>query len=696
MSTIQTTCSYCSVGCNFDVTTEEGLIQKFMPSDHVVNRKKSCPKGFNLPKAMLNDSRLLQPLLREGSGEKKPVSWDRALRFFADKMKAVQEKYGKESAAFISTGQMPTNEMALLGLVGRVGMGIHGDGNTRQCMATAAVGYKQAFGFDAPPFTYEDLELTDCAVFIGANPVIAHPIIWDRLKKNKNNPEVIVIDPRRTKTADAATVHVPVRPKTDLPFLYGVAHLLIRDGRLDRSFIEAHTKGFEDFRTHVRDFTPEKVSSLTGIPAETLEKVARLIGEKKRVSLWWTMGVNQSHQGVRTVQAIINIALMTGNIGRPGTGANSITGQANAMGSRLFSNTTCLFGGRDFAREEDRKFIADLLDISADRIPVKPTLPYDKIIEGVHEGTIKALWVIATNPVHSWIDLNRLEAGLEKLDLLVVQDLWGDTVTTDRADLVLPAAGSLEKEGFFINSERRIGIVNKVLEPLGESLTDFEIFKRMAHYYGCEDVIRNFDTTEKVVRVLVDSTKGMPCDISLVKDWEDLKSKNGIQWPCAEPAQTEDRARRLFESGAFYTPDEKAKFLFEDYVPVDAEAAPDESYPFQLLTGRGTVIQFHTQTRTQRAPLLRKKAIEDPYFEMNPADAEELGIEEGETVLLISRRGECRLKAVRNDSLRRKDIFVPMHYKECNYLTYPAFDPYSREPSYKSGAVKIKKLKPGT
>jgi assimilatory nitrate reductase catalytic subunit len=279
---------------------------------------------------------------------------------------------------------MTTEEMAFLGSLAKFGMGmVHGDGNTRQCMATSVVAYKQAFGFDAPPYTYRDFEESDVIVLVGSNLCIAHPIMWQRVCRNRRNPEIIVIDPRKTETAMAATQHLAIKPKSDLTLLYGLANMLILENWIDESFIAEHTAGFEEFRRHVARFTPERVAAATGIRIEQLFYVARTIHQAKRASFWWTMGVNQSFEGVRTAQAIINLALMTGSIGRPGTGANSITGQCNAMGSRLFSNTTNLLGGHDFTNEADRHKVAGVLGIDVSRIPQQNSWAYDQIIEGI-------------------------------------------------------------------------------------------------------------------------------------------------------------------------------------------------------------------------------------------------------------------------------------------------------------------------
>jgi anaerobic selenocysteine-containing dehydrogenase len=266
------------------------------------------------------------------------------------RFKDIQARYGKAAIGFISSGQIVTEEMAFLGALAKFGMGmIHGDGNTRQCLATAVMAYKESFGFDAPPCTYADFEESDVLVFIGANPCIAHPIMWQRVQRNPHQPEIIVIDPRKTETAMAATQHLAIQPKTDLLLFYCLAHWLIAHDCVARGFVDSHTSGFAEFESFLGDHAPEKHLAALGLTETQFLRFARSVANGERVSFWWTMGVNQGHQAVRTAQAIINVALMTGSIGRPGTGANSITGQCNAMGSRLFSNTTNLLGGHDFA-----------------------------------------------------------------------------------------------------------------------------------------------------------------------------------------------------------------------------------------------------------------------------------------------------------------------------------------------------------
>ncbi|HEY1048631.1 MAG TPA: molybdopterin-dependent oxidoreductase, partial [Prosthecobacter sp.] len=395
-ATTKAICGFCSTGCGLKLHLKDGEAVNLTPDpDYPVNLGTACPKGWEALSVLDAPDRARMPLLHG-----KEVDWDTALRYFCEKMKGVLDQHGPEAAAFISTGQIMFEEMAFLGALAKFGMGmIHGDGNTRQCMATAVAAYKESFGFDAPPFTYADFEESDCLVFIGANPCIAHPIMWQRVLRNKRGPEIIVIDPRTTETAMAATQHYAIRPKSDLTLLYGLAHLIIRAGGTDQRFIQENTNGFDEFAAFVADYTPGRVAEETGIAEERLHHFAQtIITRTPRVSFWWTMGVNQGHQATRTAQAIINLALMTGNIGKPGTGANSITGQCNAMGSRLFSNTTNLLGGHDFRNPRHREKVAAATGIPVERIPDRPSLAYDQIIDAADEGKVKALWFVATNP----------------------------------------------------------------------------------------------------------------------------------------------------------------------------------------------------------------------------------------------------------------------------------------------------------
>ena len=700
-ATTKSICGYCATGCSLHIHLDaEGQAINLTPDPaYPVNIGMACPKGWEALTSLSAADRVTSPLLRNpATGKLEPVSWPTAMRVFTDRMQGTQAKHGAHSIAYLSTGQVPTEEMALLGALFKFGMGgLHCDSNTRQCMATSHVAYKQAFGFDSPPYTYQDFEESDVLVFVGSNPAIAHPIMWQRVMMNKNSPEIIVVDPRRTETAMCATRHVPLCFKSDLWLLYGIARVLVEENRINREFIDAHATGFDAFARFLEAYTPDAVALMTGITANEIRELARRIGRGKAVSFWWTMGVNQGHESTRTAQALINLALMTGNIGRPGTGANSITGQCNAMGSRLFANATSLLGGRDFANAAHRAEVARILDIPVDRIPTSPSKAYDQIIDGIETGDIRALWIIATNTAHSWIDQSRFARLREKLDFLVVQDMYATTESARLADLVLPAAGWGEKEGFFINSERRLGRIRKVSRAPGQALSDFAIFKLIAESWGCGDLFRRWSTPAASFQIIKELSAGRPCDITGIRDHDHLESAGGIQWPYTKrdaetsplPGSPAENQRRLFADGVFFTPDGRAKFLFDEPRPMPEP--PDADYPFYLNTGRGSSAQWHTGSRTNKSDVLRKLAPTALYVEINPADATRLGIAHDDSVIVSSRRGEASASAVVTSTVQPGQLFMPMHFDAVNRLTFPAFDPHSRQPSYKACAVRIRR-----
>jgi anaerobic selenocysteine-containing dehydrogenase len=685
-------CGFCSTGCGLEIHLKNGEAINLSPArDYSVNRGMACPKGWEALTPLSAPDRATRPMLRNAAGKLQPVSWEEALGQFVSRFRAIKEAHGPQALAFLGTGQMPTEELAFLGSLAKFGMGmLHGDGNTRQCMATAVVAYKQAFGFDAPPYSYADFEESDALVFVGSNLCIAHPIMWERVCKNRRKPEIVVIDPRKTETAVAATQHLALRPKSDLRLFYGLANLLITRGWINRGFIDAHTSGFDEFAAAVAPFTLEATVEATGLPAEAIERLLTTIHTRERVSFWWTMGVNQSHEGVRLAQAIIAIALLTGNIGRPGTGANSITGQCNAMGSRLFSNTTNLLGGHDFTRPEHRSKVAGILGIDEERIPRENSWAYDQIMEGILAGKIKGLWVVATNTSHSWINQVDAREILGRLDTLVVQDMYMSTETAAQAHIVLPAAGWGEKEGTFINSERRLGLLKKVARAPGEALADFHIFRLIAEAWGCGDMFQRWTSPEAVFQSLKQLSRGQPCDITGIADYGTLEDKRGIQWPLPEGQDVAPQSeRRLFEDGRFFHADGKARLIFEE--PRAIPEPTDARYPFALLTGRGSSSQWHTQTRTAKSALLRKLYPSQPYVEINPTDARAMGVTPQEWVIVESRRGSMRARANPTYVVQPGQLFIPMHYAETNQLTFASFDPYSRQPAYKHCAVRIRR-----
>ena len=691
MKRIQSTCNYCALACNLDFYTEDGKIKRVVPTPHYpVNKGFSCIKGLNLDKQCTKFNGSKKPLLKMKDGKRKAIEWKEAFDLFASKMTAIQEKYGKESVAYISTGQLPTEEMALLGHVGRSYMGINGDGNTRLCMASAVVAYKQSFGFDAPPYTLKDLELSDTIFFIGANPVIAHPIAWGRVRKNKD-AKIITIDPRKSETAMNSDMWIDIKTKGDLALFYTLANVLIEKGWIDQDYINNYTEGFEDFKEHVKKYTLEDVEERTGISKMRVLELAKIIHEGKRVSFWWTMGVNQSYEAVRTAQAIINLALITGNMGREGTGANSLTGQCNAMGSRMFSNTTALYGGGEYNNKERRKVVADILGMDENMLPTKPTLDYEQIIKGINKGEIKGLWVVCTNPRHSFSNNEEFKKAMKNLDFFVVQDIYEDTDSSKECDLYLPSVPAIKKEGFLINTERRLSALVPVLEKEEDELSDYEILLGIGEALGMGSLLDKWRTPEDAFKLLRECSKGMPCDITGVS-YERLRDSKGVQWPCREGEELESDERRLFEDGKYYTPSGKAKFIFEDVT--ENPNATNEEFPFNLNTGRGTVGQWHTHTRTREIQAVTNIVSQKAYVDINRKDAEKLDIKENDEVLIHSSNGHTSKFIARlTDNLKEKDLYAPIHYIETNLLTPSVFDPYSKEPSYKTVQVNIEKVR---
>ncbi|WP_047383671.1 molybdopterin oxidoreductase family protein [Cetobacterium sp. ZWU0022] len=691
MNKIQTTCNYCSLACNMDFYVENGSIKKVVPSEkYPVNKGFSCIKGLNLDKQLTSDDFPKNPILKTSTGREE-ISWDSAYSLFSQKLKDITEKYGKESVAAISTGQLALEEMALVGHVFRNYVGGQLDGNTRLCMATSVVAHKQSFGFDAPPYTLNDFELSDTIIFTGANPVVAHPIIWDRVRKNKNkNKKVIVIDIRKSETAMNADYFFCIKPKSDLVLYYTIANYLIEKNWIDNSYIENFSENFEDFKKHVSKFSIDDIEETVGITKDQFITLATLIHEGDAVSFWWTMGINQSYQAVRTAQGIINLAVMTGNIGRPGTGANSITGQCNAMGSRLFSNTTGLYGGGEYADEAKRKVVGEALGLDPAIFPTKPTLPYNVIIEKIISGEIKALWILCTNPRHSWTNNYEFKKAIEKLELFVVQDLYPNTDSSELADLFLPVVSGIQKEGTLINTERRISKLNPVLPKPEGRFTDFEVIYNLGKALGMGDLLNGWETPELVFNKMKAVTKGTPCDITGVS-YKLLEEGYGVQWPFREGEVLVDHERRLYENNEYYTPSKKVKFMFEDIaenpVPTNAE------FPYVLNTGRGTVGQWHTQTRTREITYVNDSTSNKSYIYISKSLGEKLGIENGEEILVHSINGRSsKFYALLTENLPHDVLYAPIHYIETNNLTLSIYDPYSKEPSYKYAPVSIEKI----
>lgn len=686
---VATTCGYCSVGCGMEIGVKAGRAVAVRGIDsHPVNAGKLCPKGLSEHRTLNTSTRAKFPLLRT-NGKLARAPWDEAIAEMVHGFTGAQQRHGSGALGILSTGQLVTEEFYALGKLAQLGFGTNNyDGNTTLCMASAVSGYKQSFGSDGPPGAYEDLAIADVLILIGANIADNHPILCRFLEANRNRT-LIVIDPRVSKTAMMADIHLPLKPRTDLALLNGIAHILIRDNLVQSDYVSNHTSGYADFASFVATYTPEYVSEVTGLRVDQIEHVARRYGRAKAGFIGWTMGVNHSTQGADTVSAICNLALLTGNLGRPGASAFSITGQCNAMGSRETSFTSSLPGYRKFESASDRADIARLWDISPERIPTSRGLAYPDIIEAILARKIRALWIIATNPLVSFPNQDVLREALSRLDMLVVQDGFHPTPTTELAHIVLPAAIWGEKEGTFTNSERRVGKVNAAVPPPGEALPDFQIFLKIAKALGCRDEIYpNWQTPKDAFNEWRRVSAGRLCDYSGIS-YELLAERHGVQWPF--PAESSgSSASRLYGGGTFRAPEGRARFLCAGWQPFPEQ--PNTEYPFIFNTGR-TVEHWHTRTKTAEVAVLHNLSPR-AWLEMNPRDAKRLALRAHDRVDIISRRGRVKSVELRlTEIVAPGQVFMPFHFAEtnANEVTQSAFDPISREPNYKQCAVRVER-----
>ena len=690
-SWVHSTCGYCSVGCGMQLGVRNGKVVSVRGNpEHPVNLGKLCPKGLAEHYAIDAEDRAKFPLLRK-NGQLKRIDWEEAIDTLVQRFRAVQRKYGPESLGIISTGQLVTEEFYALGKLVQLGFGTRNyDGNTTLCMSTAVAGYKRSFGSDGPPGAYEDLEAADVLLLIGANIAENHPILCARLEANAAKT-VIVADPRVTKTAMMADVYLPLKPRSDLALINAMLRILIKEGLYNKEYVERHTTGFAELRASLELYTLEYAAKITGLSPELIHRTALLYGNAKSAFIGWAMGVNHSTKGTETVNAINNMALITGNIGRPGASPFSITGQCNAMGTREAGFASGLPGYRKFESEEDREELARIWQVPVESIPTKRGLAYPDIIEAAVAGKVRALWIIGTNPLVSFPNIDVLKHALGNLDFLVVQDGFHPTPTTELADMVLPAAIWGEKEGTYTNSERRVSKVNSAVAPPGQARSDFHIFLAVAGRLGCREGLfpgwqSPADAFDEWRRV----SAGRLCDYSGMT-YAALEAKGGIQWPFPEGTPMNlTAARRLYASGEFQTEDGRAQLLPTEWAPFPEQ--PNKEYPLILNTGR-TVEHWHTRTKTGGISILQRMSPR-AWLEMNPVDADHLELRPHDRVEVISARGRVSKVELRiTEIVAPGQVFLPFHFVEsnANQVTQSAFDPISREPNYKQCAVRVER-----
>ena len=694
------TCGYCSVGCSMEVgiNKDGNAVTTRGVGGADVNRGKLCIKGLTEAEILQASGRGSDPQIRDKIFEPwQKADWDTALDKTAAEFKRVQEKYGRDAVAVVSTGQIMTEEFYTLGKLVRGVIGTNNyDGNTTLCMASAVSGYKRSFGSDGPPGCYEDFEHTECLLAFGSNLPEQHPIIYWRLKEalEKRKFPVIVIDPRVTMLAQFADIHLPITPGTDLVLLNSLAHVILAENLQDQDYIAKHCNGFAELAELVKDYDPVSAAKICGIDEDTIRTVARLYAKANSAMAIWTMGINQSTHGSDGVCAINNLNLITGNIGKPGGTSLSITGQCNAMGTREWSSCSGLPGYRALEYPQHREEIGKFWNVDPEFFPKKRGLFQTDIFPAIETGQIKALWIVATNPMTSMPNSPRIRKTLEKLEFCVVQDSYVDVECTQYAHVYLPGAVWAEKTGCFTNTERRVNITRQAQKPFANSKTDFWIFNQLAKRWPQaakmnfpEDTESAFEEMKQLSKLSSDG-KARMLDISGMS-YDLIEKSRGLQWPFtnADLAAGKDKgAPRLYTDGKFQFPDGKAKLLALPYI--ENNERPDQEFPFWLNSGR-VVEHFHTRTKTGKVGNCNKFSP-TAYMEMNPDAAEALGIQHMQYVRLVSRRGDAVVMVQLTQRVPYNMVFIPFHFHDCvNRLSLGLLDPHSRQPAFKQCSVRI-------
>lgn len=690
---VRSTCGYCGVGCGLYIGVKDGkpVYTKGDPV-HPVNKGTLCPKGLSEHEMVQSENRFTAPMIKK-NGKLVESSWNETFKTTSDKFKEIQSKYGNTAIGVISTGQLLTEEFYSLGKFVQMGLKTNNYcGNTTLCMASAVMGYKQTFGSDGPVGCYEDFSHADVIMLIGANIADNHPILKLHIAKNKKitgkKPTIIVIDPRFSKTANMADIYAPINPRSDLALMNGLCHIILEQGWENEKFIKERTTGYKEFRKHIMEnYKPQDVANITGIEVKDLYELARVYAKADKAMSAWTMGVNQSSIGTDTVSAICNLALITGNLGREGATALSITGQCNAMGTRETGFTSSLPGYRNFANVHDREEYATLVNVPVEDIPTKRGYSYPQIIDAIETGEIKALWLVATNPLISYPDQNKLRKALDKLEILVVQDAF-KSETALEADVVFSAATWSEKEGVYTNSERRCNYAKKATEPLGDTKSDFDIVLEFSKYFEGVNgkLYPNWSEPRDAFNEWKKVSEGRLCDYSGMS-YELIEELGGIQWPCNEK-YPKGKARLYSEDMPCPTESGKANLLPLDWKPLKESC--NTNFPLVLNTGR-TVEQWHTRTKTKTISILNDLAPE-AWIEINPVDAKKLKVKNGDRLDISSKRGRINKIIVKeSQNIRPGSIFVPFHYNEqlINTITIADFDPKSFEPNFKQCAVQL-------
>jgi ferredoxin-nitrate reductase len=696
---VKTTCSYCGVGCGIIVKKDNNnkvLVEG--DKDHPVNKGMLCSKGMNLH-YVANDlsDRILYPEMRwSRSHPRERVTWDEGLDRAASVFKSIIKKHGPDSVAFYVSGQSLTEEYYIANKLAKGFIGTNNiDTNSRLCMSSAVVGYKKTFGEDSVPVSYEDIELADCFLITGANPAWCHPILFRRLEMRKEaNPEVkiIVIDPRKTDSANFADLHLQLIPGTDVILYNAIGRCLYKRGLIDEKFIKEHTQGFQEYKELIFKTSLKQASKLCGVEEKDIRKAADIIGVSKGFISMWAMGLNQSVVGTDKNVSLLNLSLITGQVGKPGSGPFSLTGQPNAMGGREVGGMANLLAvHKDLGNAEHRREVAQFWGV--DEISPKPGLTATELFDALESGKLKAVWIACTNPLVSMPNTHRIESAMKKAKFVVVQEISHKSDTLEYADLVLPAAAWLEKEGTMTNSERRISYLPKEIDAPGEARPDVEIFCDFAQRMGFRGF--NFNNASEIYDEYASMTKGTNIDVSYL-NYDRLKNEGTFQWPV--PEYRHKGTPRLFEDKKFYTPSKKAIFNLPSNIE-NTSVQPSGEYPLILTTGR-VRDQWHTMTKTGKVSRL-KTHYPTPVLEINPVDAFLNKIKNGDISEIKSVNGVVRVRAKVTDTIKKGVVFLPMHWgkqlqsnlNRANNLTNTHIDPVSKEPDFKFTCVSVSKYK---
>ncbi|PJI47685.1 MAG: nitrate reductase [Pseudomonas sp.] len=700
--TTASTCCYCGVGCGVLIEhDDERILGVQGDPQHPANFGRLCSKGSTLHLTGDADARAQFPELRLGKGlSRARTDWDTALEHATGVFAETLREHGPDSLAFYVSGQLLTEDYYAFNKLARALVGTNNiDSNSRLCMSSAVVGYKRSLGADAPPCSYEDIELADCVMIAGSNMAYAHPVLFRRLEEARaRRPEMklIVIDPRVTDTTEAADLHLAILPGTDVALFHGILHILLWEGWTDRAFIDAHTEGLDELKALVHDYGPLAVAEICGIAVDDLQRAAQWIGQAPSFLSLWCMGLNQSSAGSAKNSALINLHLATGQIGRPGAGPFSLTGQPNAMGGRETGSLCNLLPGhREAANAEHRAEVATYWGV--EQLPERPGLSAIELFDAVRDGRIKALWIACTNPAQSLPDQTRVREALAACPFVIVQEAFTTSETCQYADLLLPAASWGEKEGTVTNSERRISHVRPAIPAIGEARADWSIVCDFARRLEQrlrpgESSLFDFDSPSALFDEYKLLTRERDLDLCGI-DYPLLDTRGPQQWPFHSGAVR--GTERLYGDGQFPTANGRARLIAEPYrAPKEKR---DARYPLILNTGR-LRDQWHGMTRTGTAPQLFGHA-EEAVLSLHPDELRRRRISEGQLVRLHSRRGELVLPVQADDRLRPGQAFLPMHWGDrflkglgINVLTLPAVDPLSRQPELKHATVEVSRI----